>query len=502
MATQNKKRVSKGILQYVLIGLIVVAAGALIVRSITGQDSRAEREQRAQEKDKKVLDSQRAGDPNDFARRIAEQQARAKDLTERDRSTQASQPSFPQASPPSPATTGVVLTAPSAPAGVSKPPYPGSPVPGYPVATKPGDASVGPSGQAMPGQPAAKSAAASREAAELDDAERKRALLGIRSSKIAAFEDDDSQRAGATGKSSVSKEAEAEIAKLQAMAANLNQGDPGLEAIKSKIMAKLQAGEGAEGATPPPGGPTGAGGGGGASFKSQDESSNQFLQKAQGSASRSAKAAADSAQGFPVLSPTAATSPFTLHQGSLIPVVLLSDINSDLPGEVRAMVTRNVYDSIDLARVVVPRGATILAPYNSETVPGQERVLIAGARMIFPNGASISLANSVANDRQGNSGMKADVDNRFWKIFGTSFLIAGLAKAAAPKAADSSAVNINLSGQASATAASVLADTTKRLLDRNQNIKPTLRLFKGEPFNFVVAQDMVLPPSTVLKRSF
>jgi type IV secretory pathway VirB10-like protein len=490
MDQPKKTPVSKNWLKYVLATLVVVAAATLLYRSLTGQSTRVEREQRQQEKEQKSLEGQRAGDPFDFSAKLANQRERVRKEMEEDRKKaiagSADQEKNKAAGETTPSgQSSKVIKGPSAPAAAPEitRPYPGSPVPGYSSNPASNSSTSATSGMSR------STRASDSEEAELNEAEKKRAMLGIRSSKIAAFEDDARANAPNPRVGGIGSDTASQLAKLDALTANLtSSSDPMREALRAQILNSLKNDSASNNSG------TVSSLGVGSSTRNQDDSSASFLKNVQATSGTNATGA--------VLLPSPATSPFTLHQGALMPVVLLSDINSDLPGTVRAMVTRDVYDSIDLARVVIPRGAVILAPYNSETVPGQERVLIAGARLIFPNGSSINLSTAKATDRQGNSGLAADVDNRFWKIFGTSFIIAGLTKASTPQSGDAPTVNINLSGQVSSTAASVLADTAKKVLERNQNIKPTLRLFKGEPFNFVVAQDMVLPPSIVLKRSF
>lgn len=197
------------------------------------------------------------------------------------------------------------------------------------------------------------------------------------------------------------------------------------------------------------------------------------------------------------LTPQAKASDYILFEGTLIPIVLLQDVASDLPGSINAMVTQDVYDSIAHRYLLIPRGTRIRGLYNSEVIVGQSRLLMAFSRMIFPNGASMRLGAMPGSDVDGATGIGAEVNNHFWTIFGSSLIIGAVSLAAAPGSGQSN-VTINIpsgSGGLSAAAGQALADTVKRMLDRTQNIKPTLSLTKGEPLNVTISRDMILPPA-------
>lgn len=96
---------------------------------------------------------------------------------------------------------------------------------------------------------------------------------------------------------------------------------------------------------------------------------------------------------------------------------------------------------------------------------------------------------------QGAVGVGAEVDSHFWSIFGSSFLIAMVARAA--ETSNNSGVTVNLSGAAAGgAAASALSDASRKALERNINIRPTLRVGFGEHLVLVTTRDMVLDPST------
>lgn len=187
-----------------------------------------------------------------------------------------------------------------------------------------------------------------------------------------------------------------------------------------------------------------------------------------------------------------------VNEGHVIRAVLLTRVNSDLPGRVLARVTSDVYDSKQRF-VVIPKGSQLVGVYSSQVVVGQERLLMAMNRLILPNGSWVSLSGASAADMTGMSGVKADVNNHFMKMFGSS-LVLGASTLLLPRSDTTVSTLQNLSGQAGGggTAGSIFAmslnEVLKTLLERNRQIPPTLSLQEGEEFIFMVAQDIAMVP--------
>lgn len=201
------------------------------------------------------------------------------------------------------------------------------------------------------------------------------------------------------------------------------------------------------------------------------------------------------------LRPTAVTGEWFLMEGTPIRIALAQDLNSDLPGEFSAMVTRDVYDSLGKGHKLIPWGTLLRGRYNSEVSPGQTRILFAFTSMRFPqSGARVRLKGMPGSDLGGASGAEADVDRHFWKIFGSGLLVGTAALIAGRAASNSnSSVTVNVGGSNYNSGASVasqaLSDTVRGMLNRNQNIKDTLTLHKGDVFTVITNRDMELPPS-------
>ena len=184
----------------------------------------------------------------------------------------------------------------------------------------------------------------------------------------------------------------------------------------------------------------------------------------------------------------------TLFEGTLVRTVLDRGINTDLPGRIRGHVTSDVYDSVKQKKLIIPRGTVVLGEYSTGFVLGQSRVLVAMTRMILPNGSSISLLGTPAADMQGVSGMPAQVDNHFWKMFGSSLMV-GAVSLLLPSQNQNVTIATTPGGstQTGGTIAALsLQETIQTLAARNKNMRPTGTVEMGTEFILAIARDIVM----------
>lgn len=191
------------------------------------------------------------------------------------------------------------------------------------------------------------------------------------------------------------------------------------------------------------------------------------------------------------LRPYGVSSPYTLLQGKVLPAVLMRDINTDLPGELSACLTLDVYDSLSSDHLLMPKGSCLVGQYSSSVRPGQDRVLFAFNRIILPNGLSFDLPAAPGADLGGAAGVEGSVNNHFFRMFSSSFLVAWLADRAERNAP--AGTNIGASGGAKTAAGQVLVDTSRTILERDKLIAPTITVKKGERINVEVTRDMEFP---------
>ncbi|WP_341744796.1 TrbI/VirB10 family protein [Azonexus hydrophilus] len=195
------------------------------------------------------------------------------------------------------------------------------------------------------------------------------------------------------------------------------------------------------------------------------------------------------------LMPRQSPGSYALMQGSVIPAVLISEIRSDLPGQIKAQVSMDVFDSNGDSALLIPKGSMLVGAYNSEVRMGQEKVMAAFTRLIYPSGASVDLNGMGGAESGGESGLMDKVDNHFWKMFATNFLVAGLAQVFQNNQTGSTATTATGAPAAAAnTAGQILADTVRVINERNRNIPPTIYVYRGHKFNVMVNRDMLLPP--------
>ena len=200
-------------------------------------------------------------------------------------------------------------------------------------------------------------------------------------------------------------------------------------------------------------------------------------------------------QGYLTAHLHAPVSHSELFSGSVIPAVLVTGINSQLPGEITAQVRQNVYNSLDPEEVVIPQGSRLIGVYDSGVQYGQSRVLVAWSRVIYPNGETVDLRGMSGVDGLGEAGFSQITDNHYMKIFGSAFLISLLGAAAQlAQPQQSSALSNPGMGQTATGAISQEMDSVGGdMLQKNLNIAPTLKIRPGYLFNVLVSKTMVLP---------
>ncbi|OAJ33840.1 TrbI/VirB10 family protein [Piscirickettsia salmonis] len=206
-------------------------------------------------------------------------------------------------------------------------------------------------------------------------------------------------------------------------------------------------------------------------------------------------------------------SPYTIMQGTYIPAVLQTAINSDVPGLIRARVTRNVYDSASGRYLLVPQGTTLVGIYNSDVKYGDERAQIKFTRMIRPDGSSIILSAPPGMNDIGESGIAGDVDNHWGAVIGAGILgvLFNIPAILAENSANASSGQVcyssdgapyvcgnTTSSSVSTSAAQSLGQTSSqiggKIADRSLNLKPTIRLPVGTLFSVFTRKDMMIPP--------
>lgn len=169
----------------------------------------------------------------------------------------------------------------------------------------------------------------------------------------------------------------------------------------------------------------------------------------------------------------------TIVQGTLIPAVLETALNSDLPGYARAIVSRDVR-GFDGARVLIPRGSRLMGEYKSGLQTGQTRVQVVWTRLVRPDGVSIDLG-SPGGDEQGQSGLAGGVERHYGRRYGPASVLSLLSGLAS-----------GLGGGSSSTVVigSTASSAAGQALQTDGQIPPTIRLPQGAPIQVFTARDL------------
>jgi type IV secretion system protein VirB10 len=179
-----------------------------------------------------------------------------------------------------------------------------------------------------------------------------------------------------------------------------------------------------------------------------------------------------------------------VQAGSIIPAALITGIRSDLPGQITAQVTANVYDSPTGRILLIPQGARLIGEYDSEIAAGQTRVLLAWDRLIMPDGRSIVLERQPGADGAGFAGLQDRV-NQHWGNLLKAAAVSTLLGVGAELGADS---EDDLTRALRRGSQDTINQTGQQIVRRQLNVQPTLTIRPGHPLRVVLTRDLVLEP--------
>lgn len=191
-----------------------------------------------------------------------------------------------------------------------------------------------------------------------------------------------------------------------------------------------------------------------------------------------------------------AISPYEVKAGSVIPSVMLSGINSDLPGEIIAQVVQNVYDSARGKYLIVPQGAKLVGAYDHDVVMGQKRVLISWNRIIYPDSSSVEIEGMAGQDQAGYAGFKDKTNNHVFPAIRSALLMSAITAGAQLSQPRASRGDYSYSSQqiAAASLGQQLNQLGMASYSSRVNMPPTITIRPGYRFNVMVNRDMVLAP--------
>lgn len=186
----------------------------------------------------------------------------------------------------------------------------------------------------------------------------------------------------------------------------------------------------------------------------------------------------------------APASPNVLQAGAVISAALITGIRSDLPGQITAQVTENIYDSPTGRILLIPQGTRVIGEYDNGVGFGQRRILLVWNRLIFPNGRSIVLERQPGADTQGYAGLEDGVDYHWWDLAKAAALstLLGIGTELATDDNDRLVRAIRDGAQDTVNQAG------QQIVQRQLQIAPTLTIRPGFPVRVIVTRDLVLEP--------
>lgn len=190
----------------------------------------------------------------------------------------------------------------------------------------------------------------------------------------------------------------------------------------------------------------------------------------------------------------APASTYVVQAGNILPASLITGIRSDLPGQIAAQVTENVYDSPTGRFLLIPQGARLVGVYDSQVAFGQSRVLLVWTRLIMPNGHSVVLERQPGADTAGYAGLEDEVDNHWSALFKAALLSTLLGVGSELGSTTGTGGNSDIITALRRGSSDSLNQTGQKVVQRNLNIQPTLTIRPGFPVRVIVNRDLVLEP--------
>lgn len=183
-------------------------------------------------------------------------------------------------------------------------------------------------------------------------------------------------------------------------------------------------------------------------------------------------------------------SEFELQMGSVIPGVLISGINAEVPGQIIGQVSEQVYDSATGRHLLIPQGSRLVGTYNATVANGQSRVQVAWTRLNFPDGRKLDLDGMAGTDQAGVSGFRDRVNRHFGARLAAALMTTAFTvtyEVTAPQNGNfySSAVHRGIGESIVQLGADMARQEGQR--------PPTLEIRPGYRFSIAVSKDIVFP---------
>ena len=186
------------------------------------------------------------------------------------------------------------------------------------------------------------------------------------------------------------------------------------------------------------------------------------------------------------------SSKYQLITGTLIPGVMISAVNSELPGDLVGQVSQDVYDSVTGQYLLIPKGSKLFGRYDAFAALGAERLLMVWDRLVMPDGETLTLGSIQGYDDRGRAGGKDRVITHFFRTLGNALLLS-VATAGTEALVDSADSSSNIFSDITANFGNNTTGALDEYLRSRLRIRPTLEIRSGFRFNILVNRDITFP---------
>jgi type IV secretion system protein VirB10 len=185
---------------------------------------------------------------------------------------------------------------------------------------------------------------------------------------------------------------------------------------------------------------------------------------------------------------------YVVSAGSTIAAALITGLSSDLPGQVVAQVTEDVFDTVTGRTRLIPQGTRLIGVYDARVSYGQSRALVVWTRLIFPDGRSLDLDRMVGTDAAGQSGLTDHVDNHTRKLL-TAGLLSTLFGVGANAATTGGGDNADIAFAIRESAGRSVESAGDKIVSRQLDVPPTITVRPGARVRVLVGRDLILAPA-------
>lgn len=187
-----------------------------------------------------------------------------------------------------------------------------------------------------------------------------------------------------------------------------------------------------------------------------------------------------------------------LYRSQAIAGQLLDALNSDIPGQVRIMVTRPVTDRFHQGHVLIPQHSLLLGTQAGKPAFGQTRLAVSIEELHFPDGTIVRLQGGLA-DRSGALGVRGKVNNHYVKLGIGALLSAALNIGTRGPFGNTTGFQPTLPQEYARDVGSNFSQVGQSIVDRSLNIPPTITLKAGTPVTIQLTENVSFnnPPTIV-----